>query len=42
MMPDEVQAKPRLLRETSRDHQWHAHHPGGLAGGSCPGIQTTF
>lgn len=42
LMADEVQAEARLLRETSRDHQWHAGHPGGLAGGSRPGIQAWF
>lgn len=41
-MSDTVQAKARLFGETSRNHQLHAGHPGGLAGGSGPGIQASL
>lgn len=41
VVSDELQAQPRLLGATSRDHQRHAGHSGGLAGGGCPGVQAS-
>jgi len=42
LMQDEDQAEAGLLRKTPGDHQRHAGHPGGLAGGGRPGVQASF
>ena len=38
-MADEVKGKARPLGASPRDHQRHARRPGGLDGGSRPGVQ---